>query len=415
MFFDAAVIEVKKDFMRARAEKPDLIVVLPHMGTQFIHTTDKFQETWNEIFIGEGADIILGDHSHAVQPVEFRTSRQGDSVKHAVIVNCPGNFVNSYIEHNGDATSIVKIYIDSIDKSIICAGIIPMMTYAPVNAQHQAIPVHDILSDDSLAEKIGLREMKRADEIHSLVTRVMLGEELSLDQSQSVYYLFPDGYYRHPVSMPDLEILSIDKPVAEIISNKNSIAFVGDSVTHGTKNGGYGWYEPLRSVFPSVQMHGIGWGGATTFTLLEKVNQITADVSDLYIIAVGTNDIRYRDEKNCAMTPQQYIDNLKKLSQAILAVNAKADFVFVAPWPSLANDPFSKVPLDQKSKIYTEYSEALRIFCDDNGYLYIDPTLRILSAIDQRYSGYYLKDHIHPNAGAGLLLYSSAFLSGATD
>jgi poly-gamma-glutamate capsule biosynthesis protein CapA/YwtB (metallophosphatase superfamily) len=70
-FFRASVKQVQKDFEKAKAHNPDFILVLPHMGTQFIHEKDEFQKVWNEIFIQNGADIILTDHSHAVQPVEY--------------------------------------------------------------------------------------------------------------------------------------------------------------------------------------------------------------------------------------------------------------------------------------------------------------------------------------------------------
>ncbi|KAF1079987.1 MAG: hypothetical protein GQF41_3663 [Candidatus Rifleibacterium amylolyticum] len=410
-YFSEARSQVHVDFERAKAENPDLIVVLPHMGTQFIHETDTFQKTWNEIFINEGADIILGDHSHAVQPVEFRKVVIKNREKQVVIVNSPGNFVNSYIEHNGDATSIVKVFIDSETKSVICAGIIPMITQAFSNGQHRALPIIDILNDTSLRNHLSLLEMKRVQQVQSLVTKVMLGTELSLDQAQNLYYLFPDGYYRQPVAGIHLEDNAYQNDVRKMFETASSVLFIGDSVTHGTKNGGYGWYEPLTASLPMLQVAREAWGSATTITLLDNLDTICSHKADLYVIAIGTNDIRYRDARRCAMTPQQYIANLERLTEAISQKSPDASFIFIAPWPSLENDPFIKIPQDKKRELFSDYYKALESFCKKQGYRFVDPTQAILTAIDKKISGFYLLDHIHPNANDGLRLYSEAFMS----
>ena len=63
--------DIKKDFQKAKSSLADYIVVLAHMGTQFKFETDNFQKKWNKIFSDLVADIILGDHSHSVQPLEI--------------------------------------------------------------------------------------------------------------------------------------------------------------------------------------------------------------------------------------------------------------------------------------------------------------------------------------------------------
>ena len=67
-----------------------------------------------------GADIILGDHSQAVQPLQF--------IKNTLVVNSPGNFANSFIKLDGDATALVNIYIHKQLKKVIGASVIPMYT-----------------------------------------------------------------------------------------------------------------------------------------------------------------------------------------------------------------------------------------------------------------------------------------------
>ena len=185
--YDALIEEVEEDFARARASGADLIMVLPHMGTQFSHETSPFQDRWNAYFAELGADIILGDHAHAVQPIEYI----GDTV----VVNCPGNFANSYIAKDGDATAIAEIYIDRSSKEVIGSSVIPMYTQEVERNYFRALPIYSIVNDEALYNELTDLDIKRVKEVQELVTQVMVGEAVSLEDAQPRYY-FIDGKYQ---------------------------------------------------------------------------------------------------------------------------------------------------------------------------------------------------------------------------
>lgn len=401
---------VLQDFARIKntAAPPDLILVLPHMGEQFSHSTNAFQDTWNDIFIAAGADIILGDHAHAVQPIEFRP--KPGSPHQAIIVNCPGNFANSYVEKNGDATSIVEIYINPHSKEIVCAGVVPMYTQSPANGNHRALPIYSILRDSLLHSQVSRYEMKRVEVVHSLVTEVMLGTRLTLDQIQERYYLFPTGYVRQRVQPMTITPAMKEREMYTLLSQTGSVCFVGDSVTAGSHNGGYGWYEPLAAAFPNLQVSREAWAGATTRVLLEKVEDINSHKADVYVVAIGTNDVRYRDESTCAMTPGEYVSNLDLLAAKLREGNLDAKFIFISPWLAQANDPFTALPADKRDRMLQEYGEELSSYCSDRGFTFIDPNPAIAEVLSKSAPTDYLLDHIHPNAGAGILLYSDKVL-----
>jgi lysophospholipase L1-like esterase len=56
--------------------------------------------------------------------------------------------------------------------------------------------------------------------------------------------------------------------------------------------------------------------------------------SDLYIIAIGTNDVRYRDPEICAMTKEEYIENIKNIVKFAKFNNKNSNFIFIFPWLS---------------------------------------------------------------------------------
>ena len=410
-YFDEVKASVISDFDRAKESNPDVILVMPHMGTQFLHETDSYQDAWNGIFVAAGADLILGDHSHAVQPVEFLTSADEDgNAKQALVVNCNGNFVNSYTEDDGDATAITEVYLDPINGSIICAGVIPMWTESPVDGTYRALPIYDILTDTDLRKQISTYEMDRVGEVQATVTSVMLGAELTLDQAQERYYLFPEGYRRAPAAALEITGDISGSELYTLLSHSTSVCFVGDSITAGTVNGGYGWYEPLAEAFPDITVSREAWGSATTRTLLLNSTAIAAHRADVYVIAIGTNDVRYRDEKTCAMDAESYTANINLLVEGIKSANPGAQFVFISPWFALDNDPFTAVPNEERDALLTEYGNALESYCNKNTYMYIDPNPAINLVLTQGITSEYLVDHIHPNAGPGITLYSRSVM-----
>ena len=107
------------------------------MGTQFNLGIDNFQKRWNKIFSDLGADIILGSHAHAVEPLEI--------LGKTFIVNCPGNFVNSYYKYNGDAASIVDLYFNKINKKFIGSSIVPMYIQQYRPKYFRTLPIFKII------------------------------------------------------------------------------------------------------------------------------------------------------------------------------------------------------------------------------------------------------------------------------
>ena len=128
-------------------------------------------------------------------------------------------------------------------------------------------------------------------------------------------------------------------------------------------------------------------------------------------MAVGTNDVRYRDKNICAMTPEEYVENLAKLRNGILEKIPDAKFVFIASWTSTDGDFVSALPFDEKIKLNNAYTSALKNWCIAQGELFINPN----PYIDERLKVFphkdFLVDFIHPNADKGVKLYAAAALS----
>ena len=395
--------EVKKsvinDFNELKNQNVDLIIVLPHMGTQFALKQNNMQNTWNKIFEENGASIILGDHSHSVQPLEY--------INDCFVVNSPGNFANQYTDNNGDATSIVNIYIDTKTKKVINASIIPMFTKGDKNGFYYSIPIYDILDNIDIYNSMSNNELKRINEIQKLITKIMLGEEITTDNIEKEYYYTKDGYIKSEMEKLNIDSSLKKKKLYQELQYSKSVCFIGDSITEGTTNGHHGWYEPLIQNF-DVEVKKSAYGSYTTKLLLKnKQKELKQCSSNLNIIAIGTNDIRYRNE-NSAMTSNEYIQNIKKIIETL----DNKRIVLIAPFYSMNYDKVTKLSLEEKNKLFKEYSDELEKFADENNYLFINPNNILEKELNNSNTSFYLKDYIHPNH-KGLYLYSEAVLKAS--
>lgn len=397
---------VKNDFKRAKESNSDYIMVLVHMGTEFNHETDDFQKKWNKIFSDLGADFILGDHAHAIEPLEI--------LGKTFIVNCPGNFANSYIKNNGDATSIVDLYFDKQTKKFLGSSIVPMYTQEYKPKYFRALPIFHIFNDSlSITEK----EKIRISDVQKLITKVMLGKEIPISNIKENYFFINGSYIDIINSETKLKKIIkekyINKEIYKMIDNSYSITFIGDSITEGTKNNYHPWYEPLIYYFKNKKIINISKGSYTTLLIIKNFKyNIIKSKSDLYIIAIGTNDIRYRDPNICSMTKEEYIKNINKIVNFANLDNKKAKFILISPWLSSQNDNASKLNNTFKIKFFEEYSSILNNYCIKNNYLFINPNPYIFNKIKKNITKYLL-DEIHPNENEGIELYSEAILNSS--
>lgn len=397
--FEQVKNDVINDFNELKKQNVDLIIVLPHMGSQFSLKQNEMQKTWNKIFADNGASIVLGDHSHSVQPLEY--------INDCFIVNSPGNFANQYTDNNGDATSIVNIYIDKNTKKVINSSIIPMFTKSDEKGFYYSIPIYDILNNIDIYNSMSNDELERIKNIQKLITKVMLNKEISTFDIEEQYYFSKDGYIPNKIKKLNITNDLKKKKLYQELLHSKSVCFIGDSITAGSINGGHGWYEPLTANF-DINVKKASYGSYTSKLLLKnKQNEIKNCTSDLNIIAIGANDIRYRNE-NSAMTSDEYINNIDEI---IKLINNKK-IILIAPFYSMSYDKVTNLSLKEKNKLYEEYTKTLENYSKKNNYLFINPNPILEKTLNNSNTSYYLIDYIHPNH-TGLYLYSEAILEAS--
>lgn len=402
--FEQMKARVEQDFEEAKKLNPDLIIVLPHMGTQFSNEPDDEQEVWFGIFKDCGADIILGDHPHVVEPVLLESNQE----KNIFTAYCPGNFANIYREQQGDTSMLVDVYIDRTTKQVIGGSIVPLYTQSSVDGNYRALPIYEIVNHPELRKQLSTDDYARAQNANNIITNVVFGSEMDITSITERYYFDVAGFLRTKASGPELTDEMKDGILYQALERNQTVCFIGDSITEGTKNGGCPWYEPIEDSVREKEIYNYSKGGCTVSYMNAHLDDIPA--AELYVIAIGTNDVRYRDEKQCAMTAADYIEEINRLRTGLNEKCPSAEFVFIAPWYSTDGDLFCSLSFDEKTALNEEYSAALRDYCGENQIGFIDPNPYIRELLDRNPDSVFLLDHIHPNAGKGVLMYSEAVL-----
>ena len=223
-------------------------------------------------------------------------------------------------------------------------------------------------------------------------------------------YLFPDlGYVRQLADKLSEGKMGDGKIINEI-KRSRKIAFVGDSLTEGTMNGGYGWFEPLMRNFPDKQVVTFAKGSKTSRFFKENKETISELKADMYFLAMGCNDIRYRNAAICAMNESEYVANIDEICQSIKEKQPSAVIICISPWQSERYDPNCRMTLEEKEKLYDLYSSKLKEFCEAKGFVFVNPNPYLEAVISKQDRRYYLLDHIHCNADQGIKLYSEAVI-----
>ena len=398
--FEAVKERVRKDFDRAKNLNPDLIIVLPHMGEQLRSEPDEFQRTWAKIFAEFGADIILGSHPFQVQTIDF--SEFGG--RKAFTLYAPGCYADIYTKQDVDVNILAEVYIDRNTKKVIGGSVIPMWIFSYMDGNYRPVPLN-VIADGILSSRLTMYDFERADEANRIITSRIFGHAFDFGMVREKYYFDERGYIREKARQIEADVSG--SRFMRVINSCGSVCFVGDSVTQGTLNGGYPYYEPLESRI-KAEIHNVSYGGATVKTLIEHADEITAANSGLYVIAIGANDISFRDANTCAMTPEEYISRLQSLEKIIREKRSDAKFAYIAPWWS--DDDYYRTHLTYEDKLALNeaYSQALKNHCRREGHEYFDVNGYISSKVLASLSGYYLDDHIHPNSRRGIYLYSEA-------
>ena len=104
--------QIKTQLALAKTEQPDIICVCMHWGTRYQTKPITEQEKWSNLLFQNGADIIIGNHSHVLQPMEQKEITLPDgTTKQCFIAYSLGNFIADQTQNNTKSSAIINLKI----------------------------------------------------------------------------------------------------------------------------------------------------------------------------------------------------------------------------------------------------------------------------------------------------------------
>ena len=375
---------VENDFKNIKNKDVDLIMVLPHYGTEFNYDFDSYQNTWNKIFLDNGADIILGDHSHVIGKVKQENDKY--------VLSSPGNYVNSYIGHKSDLSMYVKVYIDKKTKKVISSSYIPMLAVKK-DKGYYPVPLYKLKE-----EKVNSKKIKDRLELFGKT----LFNNKNIKLHDEYYYDNKNYKIKNKFSLKK-KIEDTESLVYEQIENSSKVCFIGDSITDGAFNGNKPWYVELMKNFNNKEVVNISHHSYTTIDAIKHFSvRIKNSGCDLFIINIGTNDIRYNE-----LNENEYLKNMIKIMDNM----SDNEIILLSPWRTYSKDEKMSYNRKNKEKLYDKYDKVLEEYSKKyQNIIFINTNKYINSAIKYNGEDTYILDGVHPNGDIGVRLYSFSVL-----
>lgn len=154
-------------------------------------------------------------------------------------------------------------------------------------------------------------------------------------------------------------------------------------------------------------------GGKTTGNFLTLyMDEVKATNADLFIVVLGCNDVRYRNQSNTtvAKTAVEFSANMLNIINQLKQIG---EVVVVNPWFTSVKDYAQDINRKQKEETYWAFDEALKITWDSIGVPYIQTTKEMISWYHSlNDTTQWLPDGVHPNNSIGVKVYADAVLFG---
>ncbi len=168
--YDVDMLEEDKvvsDLKKAE-EASDFVIVIPHWGEEYSMGISESQQKWAQIFLENGADLVIGSHPHVIEPVQWMEDVDGHPM---LVYYSLGNYC-SFTEGSGEgkgdralgAMAQVTLTAEDGEVSISDYGVRPLVAQLEAGRGNPTVYFLDEYTEE-LADK---SEMKVKDPTFSV-------------------------------------------------------------------------------------------------------------------------------------------------------------------------------------------------------------------------------------------------------
>ncbi len=121
------------DVKKLRDAGAEVIIAFPHWGEEYVRVPDSSQKKYAKQLANAGVDIIIGSHSHMVQPMGYQTvATENGGSKQVFTMFSMGNFISDHVVQYTDNGVILDFTVNEHeDGTFTCdsVGYIPTYTW----------------------------------------------------------------------------------------------------------------------------------------------------------------------------------------------------------------------------------------------------------------------------------------------
>lgn len=169
--------KVSSDVKEAQG-KADVVIVFPHWGTEYSTSVSAYQQEYVQLFSELGVDIVIGSHSHVLQPVEW--VENSETGKKMLVYYSLGNFISyqTSLDQLCGGMAEIKIEKNSKEITISSAKLIPTVCWYEEDNGDFSFTVYR-LSDytEALAKSHAQSELGPTPEYFSKLVSEIVSEE----------------------------------------------------------------------------------------------------------------------------------------------------------------------------------------------------------------------------------------------
>ena len=136
--------DIAGDIQKLREAGAEVVIAFPHWGEEYVREPGSSQMKYAKKLAAAGADIILGSHSHMVQPMMSRTFTDADGrSRDCFVIFSLGNFLSDHVLQYTDCGIILEFTIsENSDGTFSCGdvGYIPTYCWQPTEGDVRILP-----------------------------------------------------------------------------------------------------------------------------------------------------------------------------------------------------------------------------------------------------------------------------------
>ncbi len=156
-------MQMKKDFIKAKNQHTDAIIVFLHWGIENQNLHNKTQTQLAEFCFRQGAKLVIGSHPHVLQPMEWHKE------KDQLVIYSLGNFVSNMLNRYqyGGATVLIDLEKirttpDAESKTVIKNASYELeWVYRDGKGKYHILPLLDFENDTTKVADSKARELQK--------------------------------------------------------------------------------------------------------------------------------------------------------------------------------------------------------------------------------------------------------------